>query len=219
MPTCGNNSSTASRPDLNGEANSSCSHLPTGLTVKRKRRAPLSQTEIDALLQAAGQLPKGQDLRELIIVILNTGIRHDELASLRWSDVDLSRGTIEVNAGKGPCKRKVPFDRLTLEALQAFQKRLPDSEYVLGSNPKALLRKISAQLAKISVGIRKIPICLHDLRWSFMNRWIKGGGSLFVLAYNAGCSPSGLAIKDLVLPKNQFAATARCQEALERKTN
>jgi integrase len=143
------------------------------------RFVTISVAEVSDLVRAAGESLIGQDLRDVIIIIFNTGSRPRELTNLRWSSVDLSSRFFVAGSRESRYLRKVPFGSQTLEVLQDRRKRQPDSEFVLGTNPERLLRKATIQLAKLSLAIRKNPVRLHELRQVFINRWIVSGGSLF----------------------------------------
>lgn len=57
-------------------------------------RKPLEQRHIQALLTYAADKPF---LLSMVRLALYTGLRRGELAALRWSDVDLERGTLSVS--------------------------------------------------------------------------------------------------------------------------
>ncbi len=64
-------------------------------TVKGKEVKPLNKVEIGALLTAG----KGSPLYSMIYTAIHTGMRVGELAGLRWQDVELKAGVINVRQG------------------------------------------------------------------------------------------------------------------------
>jgi len=80
----------------------------------------LSGEEIAALL-AACDGDAFEDLRDtaLIRLLLDTGLRHTELAALQLADLDLDSHTAYV-AGHGRVPRAAPFDRPAAKALQRY---------------------------------------------------------------------------------------------------
>ena len=62
--------------------------------VATEPRKPLEQRHIKALLAYAADKPF---LGRMVRLALYTGLRRGELAALRWSDVDLDRGTISIS--------------------------------------------------------------------------------------------------------------------------
>jgi len=63
--------------------------------VRSKDVKPLDKEEIGKLLEAA----KGQRLYSMIYLAIHTGMRKGELAGLRWQDVDLKKGIVNVRQG------------------------------------------------------------------------------------------------------------------------
>jgi integrase len=66
--------------------------LVTPPRVKRHEIQPLSVTQARALLDVA----KGERLEALYVLALTSGMRLGELLGLRWRDVDLDAGTLQV---------------------------------------------------------------------------------------------------------------------------
>ena len=66
--------------------------LVTPPRVQRHEIQPLSATQTRALLDAA----KGERLEALYVLALTSGMRLGELLGLRWRDVDLEAGTLQV---------------------------------------------------------------------------------------------------------------------------
>src|SRR5262249_54006054 len=80
----------------------------TMLKTDNKRLRYLSTDEEERLLAAAAEWTYLQDL---IIVALATGLRRNELFSLRKEDVDLRLNLVNVVNGKGRKSRSVPLDK------------------------------------------------------------------------------------------------------------
>ena len=80
----------------------------------------LTGKEIAALL-AAGDGDALEDLRDAAIIrlLLETGMRHSELAALQLADLDLDSQTAYV-AGHGRIPRAAPFDRPTARAIERY---------------------------------------------------------------------------------------------------
>jgi len=69
----------------------------------------LTQEEITRLLDAAAK-SRNKELRPVVIVALNTGLRLGELLGLTWERVDLSRGVIRLEVTKSGRRREVPLN-------------------------------------------------------------------------------------------------------------
>jgi integrase len=93
----------------------------------------LSPAQVKALLMGA----KGQRNEALYIVAVHTGLRQGELLGLKWTDVDLEKGTLSVRRSLkitdngldfGPPKNKtsrrsVPLNKTAVAALKAHRAR------------------------------------------------------------------------------------------------
>ena len=101
-----------------------------GIT-KRKRdsvaREPLSDEEIKAVLDAAGER-YGGDLRLLMVVGLNSGMRLGDATTLKWEDVHLDDGFIRVTTQKTGTAAYVPLMPELETALRERLAHLPTVE-------------------------------------------------------------------------------------------
>jgi integrase len=60
--------------------------------VRREEMQPLSPEQVRVLLEAA----RGERLEALYVLAVTTGLRQGELLGLKWEDVDLEAGTLQV---------------------------------------------------------------------------------------------------------------------------
>jgi integrase len=110
-----------------------CETNPTLDLGKRKeykpRRRFLKDNELATLWQATDGAPGDYPL--ILRLILLTGCRRDEIAALRWSEVDLEKRTITIAADRTKNKQEhlVP---LVATALDILQGRRRDGEAVFG---------------------------------------------------------------------------------------
>ena len=94
--------------------------------VKEARTAPkaLERNEQNRLLRKAGQGRPNHQKRDLalVMVLLHTGLRVQELCSLKRSDVTLSErgGSLIVRLGKGRKHREVPLNADVRKALRDY---------------------------------------------------------------------------------------------------
>ena len=97
--------------------------------VKREEIQPLNCDQTRALLKAA----EGNRLEALYIVAVHTGMRPGEILALKWDDVDLDSGTLqlnralndgEFNAPKTPrSRRQIRLTNGSVRALKAHRKQ------------------------------------------------------------------------------------------------
>jgi integrase len=101
--------------------------------LRREEMRPLTAEQVKILFDAA----KGDRLEALYILAVTTGLRQGELLGLKWDDVDLDTGTLQVRrtlttAKDGPVlsapktkgsRRSVKLSKRTLEALRSHLER------------------------------------------------------------------------------------------------
>ena len=96
--------------------------------LKRDEIQPLNADQVRALLDAADERS-----RALYTVDVRTGMRPGEILALRWSDVDLEAGTVQINRAlsegefstpKTPrSRRRISLSPATVATLKAHRKR------------------------------------------------------------------------------------------------
>src|SRR5215211_2530588 len=101
--------------------------------IRREEIHPLMPEQVNALLSAA----RGDRLEALYVLAIHTGLRQGELLGLKWDDVDLEEGTLQVRrtltTAKGGLvlstpktkgsRRTVKLSQTALEALRSHLER------------------------------------------------------------------------------------------------
>ena len=141
---------------------------------RRRRRLPrtLESTEIDRLMST---IDSRRDLA-MIALILDTGIRVGELATLKW--IDVHAGTIHVDGKTG--ERRVPVSPQVLQ----FMVGLGDGEHIwIGRYGPLTVGGCSLIIrrALAGAGIRGRKSGPHMLRHSFGRHYVMAGGDVFSL--------------------------------------
>ena len=132
----------------------------------------LSKEECRVLIDACSP-----QLRSIVIVALNTGMRKGEILGLKWERVDLRHGFIFLENTKNGERREIPINttlRTTLEAIPHG----PESEYVFtdrNGNPFKDIRR-SFKTALKRAGIQDFKF--HDLRHCFASHLVMAGVDL-----------------------------------------
>ena len=157
----------------------------------------------------------GQDLSDLgpiLAILADTGLRRGELLSLRWSDMDLGRGTVLVRYSKTGRGREVP---LTTRAWTAFKelhasrgviplrgedlvfapllelqrpavwKKAPDSEFTPRRRAE---NRLTHNFARVVRKLGMPGVTLHSLRHSCASRMVMAGVPLSAVARVTGHS-------------------------------
>lgn len=134
-----------------------------------------------------------QPLQDFAVLMLETGMRPDEIRNLRVSDVDLERGYLQVQKGKTKAaQRRIP---LTERAFDIFEPRLrnPKSEYVFpgerstGDADVPLVKLNNAHYGALRRS-KVDKFRLYDLRHTFATRQAEAGTDLVTLASLLGHS-------------------------------
>ena len=139
---------------------------------KKKRddsvRDYLRPDEVDAMVQAARKSGRHR-VRDaaIILMMFRHGLRTAELVTLRWQQVDLKAGYLDVHRMKRGHNSKHPLRGPQLRLLRELQSVYTDSPYVFVSERKAPLsprsiREIVARAGKLA-GLPFVPHP-HQLR-------------------------------------------------------
>jgi integrase len=165
------------------------------LEERKGRRQPhiMTYEEETKLLAVSGPL-----LKALVILLVETGLRvGKEAMPLKWTDIDLSTGTLCVRESKTLAgRRMVPLsDYCKAELLRWRELTGPEySEYVFFNdrNPSAHLLKLPktwrGALKKASIGY--FPI--YNLRHTFATRMQEAGTSPVTLSQMMGHASTGI---------------------------
>src|ERR671936_1618438 len=128
----------------------------------------LRPDEVDAMVQAARKSGRHR-VRDaaIILMLFRHGLRTAELVALRWQQVDLKAGYLDVHRVKHGHHAKHPLRGPQLLLLRELQRTYPDSPYVFMSERKAPLspraiREIVARTGKVA-GLPFVPHP-HQLR-------------------------------------------------------
>ena len=78
----------------------------------------LNEVEKEKLIQACRE-SKSNGLYPIVILALSTGMRKGEIMNLKWSDIDLAKGTILLQTTKNGERRYIPLLGIALDLLRA----------------------------------------------------------------------------------------------------
>lgn len=164
---------------------------------------PLDDDELRAMLDAckvprgaaADDVFRGRRDEALLRLMLETGLRANEVLSLTVDDIDLAAGTALVRRGKGGKPRLVPFGPTTAAALDRYRRaRL---KHRLAGTPAFWLgtrnRNLGYQALWWTLGDRARMAGVqgfhpHRMRHTAAHRWLAAGGSERGLMTVAGWS-------------------------------
>lgn len=156
--------------------------------MEKKLVKPLSMDQARLLL-AAIKTKRWTDhnLRTIMVLVLDTGLRVSEVTSLRRDQVDFHAGVLRV-MGKGAKEREVPFGVTAKQALWSYIARrgeIPGQDLLFvnrygGKLCRYWVEKSLRNLGR-AVGIEGVRVSPHTLRHTFATQYIKNGGDAFSL--------------------------------------
>src|SRR5512135_273316 len=114
--------------------------LPPPKKHSARDREYLRPDEVEALMKTARHLGRhGERDAAMVLLMFRHGLRTAELVALKWSQVDLKRGYLDVKRAKGGNDSKHPLRGPQLRALRQLQREYPKSPYVFVSERGAPL--------------------------------------------------------------------------------
>jgi integrase/recombinase XerD len=172
---------------LEGKISEDPSALLTAPKTWRTLPKYLTADQVEALLAAPDDSPRGRRDRAMLETLYATGLRVSELVSLRLTDVNLDLGFVRVT-GKGGKQRLVPLGSKAQEALR---------DYLSAPRPQLLKGRASPHLFVTARGaamtrqafwmlLRRYgrqagifqKLSPHVLRHSFATHLLEGGAGL-----------------------------------------
>lgn len=178
---------------------------------------PYTKLDIQALLTAAKNPPRpivnGIDYRErnvcLILILLDTGIRAAELASLKIYNVDLPNSRITV-WGKGSKQRTIPISGRTGKQIWRWLTQRPQtplSESLLITSKRNPMTPDTILEANKTLGERAhiTGVTNHRFRHTFAINFLRNGGDVYSLQRILGHSTLRMVQRYLKIAQTDIA--------------
>jgi integrase len=158
--------------------------------VSNSRDRWLSFDEEKRLLEACLEATRENNLErktfllEIVFFALNTGMRQDEILSLKWVHVDFSRRTAMVVRSKNGEKRTIPLNQGVCNLLIHKAKKRPESDFVFPSEAETKVDQRNLRRAFYrALEIAEIEdFKFHDLRHTFATRLAQKGIDLYKIS-------------------------------------
>lgn len=154
--------------------------------VDNRRVRFLSHDEAETLLKALQD--KDPLTHDLALLSLHTGLRMGEMASLKWSHINLDRGIITVMDPKGGEGRAAFMTEKVKVMFEAMKRREPDDYVFTGKRGDRLkdtpivFFEVVADLG-LNKGItdRRQRVCFHTCRHSFASWHVTAGTDIYTV--------------------------------------
>jgi integrase len=156
--------------------------LPTTQVRKpvkpRGRERRVTTEEIDKILESS----ESSELRTIVTLAVETGMRRSEMAALTWDEIDLKKQTAHLPKTKTDTPRTVPLSRTAVKSLRAFGPKRDGRVFALQaeSMSQAFERACEKHRANIH-GVR-----FHDLRHEATSRLFEKGLNVMEVASITG---------------------------------
>lgn len=141
---------------------------PPAKRPSAREREYLRPKEVEALIGAARSVGRhGVRDAAIILLMFRHGLRTAELVALKWSQVDLSEGYIDIHRLKHGHDTVHPLRAPELRALRQLQRDYPDTPYIFVSERKAPLSTRAVRHIIARAGERALiiePVHPHQLR-------------------------------------------------------
>jgi integrase len=176
---------------------------------KQKERI-LSSAESEKLIEASSA-----DLKPVLIIALNTGMRRGEILSLRWDDVDLRKGFIFIKDSKSGQSRNIPINERVFETLKSLPQ---NSDFVFfnpGTNGHIQDVKTAFKGACRRAGIQGLRF--HDLRHTAASWMVEAGVDLVTVSKILGHSSIQMTMRYAhPTPENMRRAVSKLSEKMKK---
>ena len=136
---------------------------PPPKKTSTREREYLRTSEINAMIRAAKKVGRhGVRDGAIILLMFRHGLRTSELVALKWTQIDLAGGYIEVHRVKHGRDSTHPLRSPELRALRSLQRDYTDTSYVFVSERKAPLSTRSIRHIIARAGeLARIPFPVH----------------------------------------------------------
>ncbi|MCF2901551.1 site-specific integrase [Pseudoalteromonas sp. OFAV1] len=157
------------------------------IRVNNQRTRILSQSEEIQLLERL-RLNKNPDDYDLVVLLLDTAARLNEIQQLRWDSVDLKNGEIHLWRTKTNTESIVKLTDRSLDILNRRQTTTKHSELVFPSKKGGLRRTTPKSIQNVYKELGLQGFCTHSIRHTTASKLVKNGMSLFAVSKLLGHS-------------------------------
>ncbi len=150
-------------PPLPFSAKSLFSPSPPPKRPSQRDREYLQPHEVESMIQAARKVGRHR-VRDagIILLMFRHGLRTAELIALKWSQIDLKGGYIQIHRVKHGHDSIHPLRSPELRALRQIKRDYPDTQYVFVSERKAPLSTRSIRVIVARAGkLAGLPFSAH----------------------------------------------------------
>lgn len=131
-----------------------------------RRQTFIKSYELKHWYEALSQL-SNQTLKDYLLLILFTGLRRQEAATLKWDQVDMIAKTLTVAETKNHESHTLPLSNFLYELLKQRKKTQSNNYVFPGTGAAGHIVEPRKQMAKVTM-LSDISFTVHDLRRTFI---------------------------------------------------
>jgi len=154
--------------------------------MQKQKTDYLSEADEDRLLgyllnrkpHAAGSGDWQHEIHDVVIMLLDTGARYNEIARLEWKAVDLARKTIELWRGKTKTTSYVYMTDRVHRILKRRAQNKHHEQWVFTNWDRTGHRTDNTTYLNRTMRAAGIPYSVHTLRHTFATKMLKAGMTL-----------------------------------------
>jgi len=134
---------------------------------EKQRTGHIKPTQLKPWLASIGRLPNDVQ-RDYIYLVLLTGLRRNEAATIGWKDVDLEGQTLHIPVTKNKRTLNIPLSNFLTTLLTARKARCGDSPWVFPAHSKS--GHIEEPRFALNWAAKEcdVQVTVHDLRRTFI---------------------------------------------------
>lgn len=149
-------------------------------TLEKGPRPRLTLDQVEKLLEAARETTQPERNRVIVLLMVDSGLRMNEVVGLLAQDVRLDDKTVYVRSAKTHEVREAPLSAATVLAIQDYLEKRPpfdssDAPFFLGRDGQPLSKNAVHEMLKRLQERSGIRLHAHLLRHTFANLYIKVG--------------------------------------------
>ncbi len=113
--------------------------------------------------------------RSIIVTALQTGMRKEEILSLKWENVDLEKGLITILQTKSGKKRSVPISSTLMEELSSLNENKTSEYLFVNPRTKTRYEPTWREYKKLFIKANIENLTFHSLRHTAATRMVAAG--------------------------------------------